>query len=91
MRSTPPAAIRDFDPVSRDELAEPALFSGYSGSDRSRRTFADLDPKIYGVIVEDESETLRGLLLPDIPGVDTASTASGDCSAQSRDSAGTSR
>ena len=32
----------------------------------------DLDPAIYGVIVEDESESRRGLLLPDIPGVDTA-------------------
>jgi len=31
-----------------------------------------LDPAIYGVIVEDESESRRGLLLPDIPGVDTA-------------------
>jgi AmmeMemoRadiSam system protein A/AmmeMemoRadiSam system protein B len=32
----------------------------------------ELDPSIYGVIVEDESESRRGLLLPDIPGVDTA-------------------
>lgn len=34
-------------------------------------SFADLDPKIYGVIVEDESGGLRGLLLPDIAGVET--------------------
>jgi AMMECR1 domain-containing protein len=32
---------------------------------------ADLDPKIYGVVIEDESGTRRGLLLPDIAGVDT--------------------
>jgi AMMECR1 domain-containing protein len=32
---------------------------------------ADLDPAIYGVIVEDESGQCRGLLLPDIEGVDT--------------------
>jgi MEMO1 family protein len=32
----------------------------------------ELDPSIYGVIVEDEDESRRGLLLPDIPGVDTA-------------------
>jgi AMMECR1 domain-containing protein len=32
----------------------------------------ELDPKVYGVIVEDESESRRGLLLPDIQGVDTA-------------------
>ncbi len=67
------AAISDprFDPVREDELAdlvysvdvllapEPAVIEG-------------LDPKVYGVIVEDESESRRGLLLPDIPGVDTA-------------------
>jgi AmmeMemoRadiSam system protein A/AmmeMemoRadiSam system protein B len=35
-------------------------------------TFAELDPAIYGVIVEDESDRRRGLLLPDIEGVDTA-------------------
>lgn len=32
----------------------------------------ELDPSIYGVIVEDEGESRRGLLLPDIPGVETA-------------------
>jgi len=30
----------------------------------------ELDPKVYGVIVEDEASERRGLLLPDIPGVD---------------------
>lgn len=34
--------------------------------------FADLDPAIYGVIVEDEEGRRRGLLLPDIQGVETA-------------------
>jgi AMMECR1 domain-containing protein len=33
---------------------------------------SDLDPHVFGVIVEDESGTHRGLLLPDIPGVDNA-------------------
>jgi AmmeMemoRadiSam system protein A/AmmeMemoRadiSam system protein B len=32
----------------------------------------DLDPSMFGVIVEDESGARRGLLLPDIPGVDSA-------------------
>jgi AMMECR1 domain-containing protein len=32
----------------------------------------DLDPAIFGVIVEDESGSRRGLLLPDIPGIDDA-------------------
>jgi hypothetical protein len=31
----------------------------------------ELDPKIYGVIVEDESSRRRGLLLPDLQGVET--------------------
>jgi MEMO1 family protein len=66
------AATRDprFSEVTEDELtnlkysvdvllpAEPAQFE-------------DLDPQVFGVIVED-SEGRRGLLLPDIPGVDNA-------------------
>lgn len=32
----------------------------------------DLDPAMFGVIVEDESGTRRGLLLPDIPGITDA-------------------
>lgn len=32
----------------------------------------DLDPSIYGVIVEGKSGERRGLLLPDIPGIDNA-------------------
>lgn len=32
----------------------------------------DLDPKTFGVIVEDEDGSRRGLLLPDIEGVETA-------------------
>ena len=34
--------------------------------------FDDLDPNIYGVIVEDKSGYARGLLLPAIAGVETA-------------------
>ena len=64
------AAINDprFDAVSEDELsnlrysvdvlfpAEPAVMD-------------QLDPQVFGVIVEDESGSRRGLLLPDIPGI----------------------
>jgi AmmeMemoRadiSam system protein A/AmmeMemoRadiSam system protein B len=32
----------------------------------------DLDPSMYGVIVEDEIGARRGLLLPDIPGIDSS-------------------
>ncbi len=60
-----------FKPVRDDELAhlrysvdvllpaEPAVMS-------------DLDPVKFGVIVEDEIGSRRGLLLPDIPGIDNA-------------------
>jgi AMMECR1 domain-containing protein len=34
--------------------------------------FEDLDPSAFGVIVEDETGSRRGLLLPDISGVETA-------------------
>jgi AmmeMemoRadiSam system protein A/AmmeMemoRadiSam system protein B len=67
------AASRDprFDAVSAKEL--PGLrYSVDILSEPEPATFADLNPKVYGVIVEDESGTRRGLLLPDIAGVDTA-------------------
>ena len=32
----------------------------------------DLDSNVFGVIVEDESGSRRGLLLPDIPGITDA-------------------
>ena len=67
------AASRDprFDPVSASEL--PGLrYSVDILSATEPATFADLNPQVYGVIVEDESGTRRGLLLPDIAGVETA-------------------
>jgi AmmeMemoRadiSam system protein A/AmmeMemoRadiSam system protein B len=67
------AATRDprFPPVSAEEL--PRLrYSVDVLSEPEPAQFEDLDPKIYGVIVEDEAGTRRGLLLPDIEGVDTA-------------------
>jgi AmmeMemoRadiSam system protein A/AmmeMemoRadiSam system protein B len=67
------AASRDprFDPVSIDELSV-LRYSVDILNEPEPAALADLDPKTYGVIVEDESETQRGLLLPDIPGVETA-------------------
>lgn len=67
------AATRDprFPPISADELS----YLRYSVDvlyEPEPATFDDLDPKIYGVIVEDMSGTRRGLLLPDIEGVKTA-------------------
>lgn len=67
------AASRDprFDPVSAGELSG-LRYSVDILSATEPATFADLNPQVYGVIVEDESGTRRGLLLPDIAGVDTA-------------------
>ncbi len=67
------AATRDprFDPVSASELGELCYSVDILGAPEPAN-FEDIDPKNYGVIVEDESGKLRGLLLPDIAGVDTA-------------------
>ncbi len=67
------AAINDprFDPVRENELDD-LVYSVDVLLAPEPTVIEDLDPKIYGVIVEDESESRRGLLLPDIPGVDTA-------------------
>lgn len=66
------AATRDprFPPVSAAEL--PTLrYSVDVLSAPESAGFADLDPAIYGVIVEDELGLHRGLLLPDLEGVDS--------------------
>ncbi|MFN2515130.1 MAG: AmmeMemoRadiSam system protein A [Pyrinomonadaceae bacterium] len=67
------AATRDprFEPVAAVELAN-LRYSVDVLSAPEPTNFEDLDPAIYGVIVEDESGLYRGLLLPDIAGVDTA-------------------
>jgi MEMO1 family protein len=67
------AATRDprFEPVSVSELPD-LVYSVDILQPPEPANFEDLDPAIYGVIVEDESGLFRGLLLPDIPGVDTA-------------------
>jgi AmmeMemoRadiSam system protein A/AmmeMemoRadiSam system protein B len=66
------AATRDprFRPVRRDEL--PGLkYSVDVLSAPENCTIADLDPNIYGVIVEDEKGLQRGLLLPNLEGIRT--------------------
>jgi AmmeMemoRadiSam system protein A len=67
------SASRDprFPPVSANELGS-LRYSVDVLSAPEPATFDELDPAVYGVIVEDESESHRGLLLPDIEGVDTA-------------------
>ena len=68
------AATRDprFDPVSGNKLQD-LSYSVDILTAPEPTTFRELNPKVYGVIVEDESGTLRGLLLPDIAGVESAS------------------
>lgn len=67
------AATRDprFPPVASHEL-ENLVYSVDVLEPPEPAAFEDLDPAIYGVIVEDESGMGRGLLLPDIEGIDTA-------------------
>jgi MEMO1 family protein len=59
-----------FLPVSADELPD-LRYSVDVLSPSEPATLEELDPAVYGVIVEDESGSRRGLLLPDIEGVET--------------------
>jgi AmmeMemoRadiSam system protein A/AmmeMemoRadiSam system protein B len=67
------AATRDprFAPVRADEL--PGLkYSVDVLSPPEPVKLDDLDPSVYGVIVEDKNGVRRGLLLPNLKGIDTA-------------------
>lgn len=68
------SATRDprFPPVTAAELSN-LRYSIDVLSAPEPAQFEELDPKIYGVIVEDESGARRGLLLPDLRGIETAS------------------
>ena len=60
-----------FEPVAPEEL-ENLRYSVDVLLPAEEVTINDLDPQVYGVIVADESGARRGLLLPDIPGIDDA-------------------
>lgn len=66
------AALRDprFPPVSGEELEELDLSVDVLGPLEKVRSLDELDVKQYGVVVK--SGAKRGLLLPDLEGVDTA-------------------
>jgi MEMO1 family protein len=68
------AATRDprFPPVSADELPRLRYSVDVLHAPEPAR-FEELDPARYGVIVEDEAGLRRGLLLPDLKGIETAS------------------
>ena len=67
------AATRDprFAPVRKDELSGLKYSVDVLSQPEPARQ-EDLDPRVYGVIVEDERGLRRGLLLPNLEGVDTA-------------------
>ena len=67
------AATNDprFDPVRPEELSN-LRYSVDVLFPPEEAVLEDLDPTAYGVIVEDKSGGRRGLLLPDIPGIDNA-------------------
>jgi AmmeMemoRadiSam system protein A/AmmeMemoRadiSam system protein B len=66
------AATRDprFPPVRADELTN-LKYSVDVLSQPELVRLEDLDPKVYGVIVEDLNGAQRGLLLPNLEGIDT--------------------
>ena len=66
------AATRDprFSPVAAEELSQ-LRYSVDVLSVPEPAKLADLDALVYGVIVEDEPGLHRGLLLPDLEGIDT--------------------
>jgi AmmeMemoRadiSam system protein A len=66
------AATRDprFAPMTADELADLEISVDVLGTAEKVDSLNDLDPRHYGVIVE--TGRRRGLLLPDLEGVDTA-------------------
>jgi MEMO1 family protein len=67
------AATRDprFPPLRKDELPN-LKYSVDVLSAAEPTTLDELDPKIYGVIVEEESGLRRGLLLPNLAGIKEA-------------------
>jgi AmmeMemoRadiSam system protein A/AmmeMemoRadiSam system protein B len=67
------AAMNDprFDPVNAAELAN-LRYSVDVLLPAEPAEMSDLDPAVFGVIVEDEFGSRRGLLLPDIQGIDNA-------------------
>jgi MEMO1 family protein len=67
------AASRDprFPPVRADELPN-LKYSVDVLSQPELVHLEDLDPLVYGVIVEDQDGACRGLLLPNLKGIDTA-------------------
>lgn len=59
-----------FDPIGKEELRDLIYSVDVLGEAEQVTSEQELDPRTYGVIVERGDK--RGLLLPDLPGIDTA-------------------
>ena len=72
IRNALSAAFSDnrFEPLSREELPETDISVDILTTPEKIASFDELDPKIFGVIVSDNSYR-RAVLLPGIPGIDT--------------------
>ena len=73
IRNAVSAATRDprFPPVTPDELAELNIKVDVLTEPEPVQSLDELDPKRYGVIVKSARDRRKGLLLPDLEGVDT--------------------
>ena len=67
------SATRDprFPPIMPDELADLDIKVDVLGEPEPVDGLEELDPRLYGVIVKSARDRRRGLLLPDLEGVDT--------------------
>jgi len=63
------AADPRFEPIGQEELPHLIYSVDVLGEAERVASLKELDPKVYGVIVERGRK--RGLLLPDLPGIDT--------------------
>ena len=68
------AAAHDgrFDPIEEGELGRLVYSVDVLTAPEPVSSAAELDPKIYGVIVKSLTDSRLGLLLPDLAGIDTA-------------------
>nr|WP_314807550.1 AmmeMemoRadiSam system protein A [uncultured Selenomonas sp.] len=68
------AAVHDgrFEPIEEGELNRLVYSVDVLSVPEPIESAAQLDPKIYGVIVKSLTDQRRGLLLPDLAGIDTA-------------------
>lgn len=67
------SATRDprFPPITPEELADLDIKVDVLGEPEPVENVGELDPKRYGVIVQSARDWRKGLLLPDLEGVDT--------------------